>query len=209
MSEGKREEKKGGAAARNEGGVKRGPGVQNRVQGKPHDRVHTGAHGKARNKAQGKSQNRALEKVRPHSDLAGGQGRTAHGGLSERLGLEQAVTGIVGGKTGLLMLLDGMLRAAEEHNVSSFQFYAEIYDIKRKEMGEKLNQYDRLSRKLNLPISPTADRRLYETLWAVGTDLKKMLPPAAITLKELDQWRADAILRIQLCEGLQKRSKDS
>lgn len=130
-------------------------------------------------------------------------------GLSERLGLEQALTGIVGGKTGLLMLMDCMLRAAEEHNVGSFQFYAEIYVQKRKELGEKLNQYDRLSRKWNLPVLRTADRKLYETLWVLGKDIKMLLPPTVVTEKQLDLWREDATHRIHLCEGLKKLREGS
>lgn len=64
--------------------------------------------------------------------------------LAEKSLLEQSLSGVVGGKTGLLMFLDLLLNSAGDGNVGTFQSYTQAYALKHGRLKELLTQYEQL-----------------------------------------------------------------
>lgn len=131
--------------------------------------------------------------------------------------LEQAMDCLVGERTGLIMLLDIMLHAAEQGNPKSFQFYARAYAHQYPKLEKLLRRYADLMKEvppgdrpdgvlLSLKANPsTAALRaaatpklpLYQLLVQIGHALPLLQTTEPVAPELLTRWREETLPRIQ------------
>ncbi|MDE7243491.1 MAG: hypothetical protein K2O18_05870, partial [Oscillospiraceae bacterium] len=106
--------------------------------------------------------------------------------LSKRLRLEQEAASIVGGATGLLMLLDVMQLDVENRDAKSFYFHADAYVQRLERLRALVEQYEK--------TGPSGgELRRYRDLLDTGRSLKALPAPEGITAELMNGWREDAV----------------
>lgn len=105
------------------------------------------------------------------------QSRTAR-----KLQLDQQTAGIVGGKTGLMMLLDAMLN---EKDQNAFSFYADAYIQQMKRLNSLLKRYEEIR------VSGR-DIQKYRDLLEIGSLLQKLSSSKEQTEEETALFRKKA-----------------
>lgn len=134
----------------------------------------------------------AAAEAAPPPDLTSPE-KAMPGLLEEKLQLEQAIAGVVGGPTGLLMALDVMVYDTEERNPVGFRCHAEGYFWRLEQLQTYLERYQEIAQE-EIESMP-----LYRSLLAEGTRLKEIFAaPEELTNERLDQWREDMLRHIDL-----------
>jgi len=127
---------------------------------------------------------------------AGGQPPEGDSGtqrhLAQRMRLEQAIAGVVGGPTGLLATLDMLVYDSRRKNPVGFQCHADGYLWRLDQLKAPLAQYEQL-------VEKDAAPPLYRQLLEEGERLRGMLAaPDELTDEALDTWREDMLAHIHL-----------